>query len=130
MGGETIVMAHAVLGPDGDVVARADEFSAGEVDGVALDDFLGEVLECVFAGGGGCEAPEEERGGEAGEARGEEGHCLWSGEGRGSVMARGGGKDDREVFVRPAGSAGNLSRCDQIDRDPLQASRKAEVAAM
>jgi hypothetical protein len=69
-------VAHAVFGADGDIVAAADEFPGGEVDGVALDDFLGQVLAGVFAGGGGGEAAAEERRGEAREALGEEGHCA------------------------------------------------------
>lgn len=46
--GHTIIMTHAMFRSDGDVVAAFDDFPGGQVDGITLDDFLGQVLSGVL----------------------------------------------------------------------------------
>ena len=42
--GPGIVVRHALLGAEGDIVARLDAFVFGETERVMLDDFLGQGL--------------------------------------------------------------------------------------
>lgn len=61
--GPGVVVSHAVVGLDGDVVARAHGFASWEADGIALDYLLGQVLHGFWGVGGGCEGAGDVEGG-------------------------------------------------------------------
>lgn len=57
--GPGVVMGHAVVGLDGDIVAGPHGFTDRETDSITLDNFLGQVLSGRWRGGGRGERADE-----------------------------------------------------------------------